>query len=114
MIIKPYTIIACTALIILTACSSAADNNSNEVSTNTDVSNTEQSNQSKIDQVINQSVYLLDLFTDIPAEIDGCSCLFSLDKEDWEKGNQYVFAGNLTDKGFIRDRWRKAITQIQL
>lgn len=98
---KIYAIIATTVFFLLTACGAEGKKTENNTTNSIENKSTENPPKSKINQVINQSVFRLDLFAEVPAEIDGCSCLFSLDKEDWEKGKEYVFAGNLTDKGYM-------------
>ncbi|WP_162926905.1 hypothetical protein [Flavobacterium psychrotrophum] len=44
---------------------------------------------------------LLTSFTDVPSEIDGCSCLFSSDSLDF-KNNRYLYANDFAEIAFMK------------
>lgn len=44
---------------------------------------------------------LLTSFTDVPPEIDGCSCLFSSDSLDF-KNNRYLYANDFAEVAFMK------------
>lgn len=45
--------------------------------------------------------FILESFSELPLEIDGCACYFSLSKSEFEKGN-FIYVDNMDKLGFVK------------
>jgi hypothetical protein len=90
----------CFFVLLFTAC------NQKKQDTTSDVDSTSETSVLKKETIpektIEEPTFSIDIFSEFPAEIDGCSCYFSKNETDFKARKKYSYVDNYEKTAFVK------------
>ncbi|WP_375563119.1 hypothetical protein ACE193_11485 [Bernardetia sp. OM2101] len=91
----------CFFALLFTACNSKKQETTSNVDSTTKTSVLEKEIVQE-EEIIEKPAFSIDVFSDFPPEIDGCSCYFSKNEADFKEGSKYSYMDNYEKTAFVK------------